>query len=227
MDNFDPLQIISLIFIGFVPFLFSLCFHEMAHAWMAKKKGDRTAEMLGRLSMNPFVHADPVGTFMLPLSSIIFGIPLFFGWAKPVPVNERNLSRPKEYMFWIALAGPVSNLILATIAALICAGAIVFGGQGTSPRGMSIAGFAFGMVVINMMLAIFNMIPLHPLDGGKVIARFLPYSANRFLEENATALNIGLIVLFVLGGFRFLGQYIMSSADFLVTILEFSLRTIF
>ena len=227
MDNFDPLQIISLIFIGFIPFLFSLCFHEMAHAWMAKRKGDRTGEMMGRLSMNPLVHADPLGTFALPLMSIITGIPLFFGWAKPVPVNERNLSKPREDMFWIALAGPVSNLILGFIAALICAAAIVFGGHTSSKSGMSIAGFAYGMVVINMMLAMFNLIPLHPLDGGKVIARFLPYSANKFLEDNSFALNMALIVLFVIGGFSFLGRYVRGAADFLVTILEFSLRLLF
>ncbi|MEK6556538.1 MAG: site-2 protease family protein [Bdellovibrionota bacterium] len=128
MGNLDPLHLISLIFIGFVPFLFSLCFHEMAHAWMAKKKGDSTGEVMGRLSMNPFVHADPVGTFILPLSSILFQAPLFFGWAKPVPVNERNLSKPREDMFWIAIAGPASNLLLAIIAAFVCAGASVFGG---------------------------------------------------------------------------------------------------
>lgn len=227
MADFDFMQTLSLIFIGFVPFLFSLCFHEMAHAWMAKKKGDRTAELMGRLSMNPFVHADPLGTFFLPLSSIIFGIPLFFGWAKPVPVNERNLAKPREDLFWIALAGPLSNVLLACISALICSLALVFGGPSIQAHSASIAGFAFSMVVINFMLAFFNMIPLHPLDGGKVLARFLPYSANRFLEDNAFALNMGLIVLFIIGGFRFLGSYVMSASNALVTALEFVLRIIF
>lgn len=223
----DPMQLLSLVFIGFIPFLFSLCFHEMAHAWMAKKKGDRTAEMMGRLSMNPMVHADPVGTFMLPLSSILFGLPVFFGWAKPVPVNERNLPRPKEDMFWISIAGPASNLLLAVIAAFICALAMVFSGATASFSSMNIAGFAYGFVVINMMLAVFNMLPLHPLDGGKVLARFLPYEANRWLEENATMLNFALIAVFILGGFRFFARYIVAAADFLITVMEFTLRVIF
>ena len=100
----------------FVPFLFALCFHEFAHGLVAKWRGDNTAERLGRLTLNPLAHADPIGTFLLPIASIVFSIPLFFGWAKPVPVDERNLKNVRTDMFWIALAGPLSNILLAFVS---------------------------------------------------------------------------------------------------------------
>ncbi len=103
----------------FVPFLFALCFHEFAHGLVAKWRGDNTAERMGRLTLNPMAHADILGTFILPISSIVFGIPLFFGWAKPVPVDPRNLKNVRTDMFWIALAGPASNVLLAIVSAAI------------------------------------------------------------------------------------------------------------
>ena len=104
--------------IFFVPFLFALCFHEYAHGWVAKLRGDNTAQTMGRLTMNPLVHMDLVGTLILPMMAILNpGMGIFFGWAKPVPVNERNLKNPRIDMFWIALAGPASNLFLAAVSA--------------------------------------------------------------------------------------------------------------
>ena len=100
----------------YVPFLFALCFHEFAHGQVAKWRGDNTAERLGRLTMNPLAHMDLIGTFLLPVGAIVFGIPIFFGWAKPVPVDSRNLKNVRSDMFWIALAGPLSNVLLAIIA---------------------------------------------------------------------------------------------------------------
>src|SRR5688572_7846497 len=126
MGDFNMIEVLGKLGIQFVPFLFALCFHEFAHGYVAKKKGDNTAELMGRLSLNPFVHSDLIGTFILPIAGILAGIGgmngghgFIFGWAKPVPVNARNLARPKEDMFWIAFAGPLSNLLLAAISTVI------------------------------------------------------------------------------------------------------------
>jgi Zn-dependent protease len=200
----DSTQIVNVIGRGmptFIAFLFALCFHEYAHGWMAKRKGDRTAEMMGRLTLNPFAHADLVGTFILPAFAI-FGGGILFGWAKPVPVNPRNLRYPKEDMFWIALAGPLSNLLLALLGGLgFVIVAVEYAGH---PTGMAVRAMLDVFILINIFLALFNMIPLHPLDGGKVLARFLPESANNWLETNQMYLNVCLIVLFISGGFRIL-----------------------
>src|SRR5690606_16730988 len=103
--------------IFFVPFLFSLCVHEFAHGWVALKRGDHTARMMGRLTLNPMAHADMIGTFILPLASLFMGSPIFFGWAKPVPVDARNLKNPRTDMFWVAFAGPLSNVLMAFLGA--------------------------------------------------------------------------------------------------------------
>lgn len=203
--------------IYFVPFLFALCFHEYAHGWMAKRFGDNTAERLGRLTMNPTAHADVLGTYVLPIMAILFSTP-FFGWAKPVPVDGRNLKHPVKDMFWIALAGPMSNLLLAVIATLILpflfAGALQVEGGGASKALIEM----FKMfILINLFLAIFNLLPLHPLDGGKVVARFLPYNWNRWLEMNQGTLSMILIVVFLMGGFRFLAYPVYMAAQVLIS----------
>src|SRR3954467_10390959 len=104
MDQMNFLALGNQLGMVFVPFLFALCFHEFAHGLVAKWRGDNTAEISGRLSLNPFVHADPIGTFLLPIGAIILNSGFFFGWAKPVPVNSRNLRNPRWDMFWVALA---------------------------------------------------------------------------------------------------------------------------
>jgi Zn-dependent protease len=110
MDNFDLIAFGARLGTWFVPFLFALCFHEYAHGVVAKHFGDNTAERMGRLSLNPVAHADPLGTWVLPILAILFASPFFFGWAKPVPVDSRNLKNPKRDLFWISLAGPASNI---------------------------------------------------------------------------------------------------------------------
>lgn len=209
MGDFNLIELLAKLGVQFVPFLFALCFHEYAHGYIAKKKGDNTAELMGRLTMNPFAHADLIGTFILPLAGILAGIGgmngghgFIFGWAKPVPVNGRNLSHPKEDMFWIALAGPLSNLLLAAIATL---GFVVASVTLQSASILSTTQALLGnFIVINVLLCVFNMIPLHPLDGGKVLARFIPHNWNRVLEENQATLQIALIMIFVAGGFSLL-----------------------
>lgn len=194
----DLIQLGAKLGLYFVPFLFALCFHEFAHGLVAKWKGDRTAELSGRLSMNPMVHADMLGTFILPIGAIVLGVPFFFGWAKPVPVNSRNLSNPKWDMFWISIAGPLSNVFLALVATVALGVAIAYmNAPGSSAAFVELLTI---FVRINLFLAVFNLIPIHPLDGGKVIEPFLPFHWNRWLEENQGMLNIGLLMVIFLGG---------------------------
>lgn len=198
MEHINIVELGAKLGIYFVPFLFALCFHEFAHGIVAKWRGDRTAELQGRLSLNPFVHADPIGTWLLPILAIVFSSPFFFGWAKPVPVNSRNLKNPSWDMFWVAAAGPLSNMLLALLATVGLAFAVVYLGNGSSAG--AIIEILKTFVMLNLFLAFFNLIPIHPLDGGKVIEPFLPYSWNRWLEENQSTLSMGLLVVIFLGG---------------------------
>lgn len=213
MSDFNMVEIGYKLGIYFVPFLFALCFHEYAHGWVAKRLGDNTAESLGRLTLNPMSHADILGTYILPILAILFATP-FFGWAKPVPVDARNLKSPTKDMFWIALAGPLSNFFLATVGSLALAFLLAgFGGGAGSALVEMIRVF----ILINLFLAFFNLIPLHPLDGGKVFARFLPYEWNRWLEMNQSTLSMILIAAFLLGGFRFLAYPVYIVAQVLIS----------
>ena len=212
MRNLDLLGLVADAALFFVPFLFALCFHEFAHGWVARLKGDRTAEQMGRLTLNPMAHADLVGTIILPLAALMTHLPLF-GWAKPVPVDPRNFKNPKTDMFWVAAAGPLSNVLLAFVGALLLAAVFVAAPEALDATPLQFASFRarspglFGamkmlymFLQINLVLALFNLIPIAPLDGSKVLARFLPYRVNRWLEEKEQILAIGLLVLVVLGG---------------------------
>lgn len=181
----------------YVPFLFSLCFHEYAHGLVAKWRGDNTAEQMGRLTLNPTAHADMVGTVILPISAIVFSIPFFFGWAKPVPVNSRNLKNVRSDMFWIALAGPLSNFLLAFVGTGFMFFSIKFGWLGSFES--STMKLLQMFILTNLFLAIFNILPLHPLDGGKVLARFLPPSINYKLEQNEHITSWVLLFLVLSG----------------------------
>jgi Zn-dependent protease len=203
--------------IRFFAFIFSLCFHEMAHGWMAKRRGDNTAELMGRLTMNPFAHADLLGTFILPAIGMLSNLPVF-GWAKPVPVNERNLKRPRIDMFWIAMAGPLSNVFLAVVcisALMLTSGQSLDGGVRSlfGPTASGAQMILRFMVLINLILAFFNLIPVHPLDGGKIIARFLSPKASSFLEEHQGVIGMILMVLALSG---MLGIVILPLVDFTI-----------
>lgn len=203
------IEILAKLGVQYVPFLFALCFHEFSHGFIAKKKGDNTAELMGRLTMNPLAHADIIGTVVLPIAGILAGIGgmngghgFIFGWAKPVPVNGRNLSHPKQDMSWIAAAGPLSNLLLAFISTFlfVIAGLLLKDASTVSAVQTLLGNF----IVINVLLCVFNLIPLHPLDGGKILERFIPNRWNDVLEQNQATLQIMLIVFFVVGGFAIL-----------------------
>jgi Zn-dependent protease len=197
MGSFDLVELGAKLGIFFVPFLFSLCFHEYAHGLVAKWRGDRTAEMAGRLSLNPMVHADPMGTWILPIATILLGSPFFFGWATPVPVNTRNL-RHRLDLFWVSLAGPASNVLLAILAAILLGFTLVYmHGHSASNAIMELLKT---FVRINLFLAVFNLIPIHPLDGGKIIEPFLPARWNIWLMENQAQLNMFLFVFIMFAG---------------------------
>ena len=150
--------------------LLSLTIHETAHAVTADWYGDPTARRLGRISLNPAVHVDPVGTVILPLIGILAG-GFVFGWAKPVPVNPANLRRPRQDFLVIAAAGPASNIALAVGASWLLASVGLEAAEGWAG---AVATFAFAMLQLNLLLAVFNMIPVPPLDGGNVLAGLLP-----------------------------------------------------
>ncbi len=162
------------IFIAFAVLLFSLTVHEMAHAWTADALGDSTARLLGRVSLNPIVHADLFGTVIFPLVAMVSGAPLL-GWAKPVPVNGRQLRHPRRDFMIVAAAGPASNLVLAVAAALLLALLPVSPQTLGEPTvSVPLAAILSQVMRLNVLLAVFNMVPIPPLDGGNVLAGLLP-----------------------------------------------------
>jgi Zn-dependent protease len=162
------------ILISFIVLLFSLTIHEMAHAWTADRLGDPTARLLGRVSLNPLVHADPIGTIVFPLVAALSNVPLI-GWAKPVPVNVGNLRRERRDYVLVAAAGPASNLVLAMGAAILLRLIVVTPVTLDEPNvSAPVASFLAQLKQINILLAVFNMIPVPPLDGGNVLVGLLP-----------------------------------------------------
>jgi Zn-dependent protease len=183
------------VFIAFIVLLFSLTVHEMAHAWTADRLGDPTARLLGRVSLNPIVHADPVGTILFPLLAIVGGVPLI-GWAKPVPVDIRRLGRGRRDYVLVAAAGPASNLIMAFGAALMLllmpVSPVTLGEPNVSAP---VAALLSRAVQVNVLLAVFNMIPIPPLDGGNVLSGLLP---DRLARSFNRIRPYGFLVLYAL-----------------------------
>jgi Zn-dependent protease len=182
-----------------IAFVFAICVHESAHAWTANKRGDPTARMLGRISLNPIVHVDPIGTILVPLIGILTGIG-FIGWAKPTPVNPHNFRHYILDDILTSVAGPVSNLLIASVATigLMIVGAVA---GGTNPETIGwlvpIALLLRAFLYVNILLAAFNLIPIPPLDGSHVLRHLLPDGAQRVYDMIGW---FGIILLFWVGG---------------------------
>jgi Zn-dependent protease len=189
----QQLTTIQTLAVAVIPVLFAITLHEVAHGWVARGFGDRTAEMLGRLTINPLKHIDPIGTVLVPAILILMPTPYVFGWAKPVPVSMRNLRDPRRHMMIVAAAGPVSNMLMALFWALVAKLAIV-GGLGGAPGVFVLAMTEWG-ILINILLAVFNLLPIPPLDGGRVLSGLLP---GRYAAKFDTIEPYGMIVVLVL-----------------------------
>jgi Zn-dependent protease len=191
----DIYNILIKICINAIPGVLAITLHEAAHGYVAKHFGDTTAYMLGRVTLNPVKHIDPIGTIAFPLVTFLFG-GIIFGWAKPVPVNFGNLRHPKRDMFWVALAGPGSNVIQAVIWALVAK--LLIESESTSMPAQFWFSVAIAGIAWNVVIAIFNLFPILPLDGGRMLTSVLPNPlAYRFsrLEPYGMFILIGFIVL--------------------------------
>jgi len=179
-----------------IPLLFAITLHEAAHGWVASKLGDHTARMMGRVTLNPIKHVDPVGTILVPLALLLMpGVGFIFGWAKPVPINFRALRSQKSGMIWVALAGPGANFLMAIgwlILAIISLKLELF----------ILYSMARVGIFLNILLAVFNLLPIPPLDGSRVISALLPrplaYKYGQF-EQYGFLILLGLMFI---GGFQ-------------------------
>lgn len=176
-----------------IAFLLSLSIHEAAHAWMSDRLGDPTARLAGRVTLNPLAHLDPLGT-LLPLFLIFTGSPIIFGWGKPVPFDPYNLRRPRQDAALISVSGPAANLLLATILSIFIRVSHLFLGV----NAFNIEFFLAPIIALNVMWGCFNLLPIHPLDGGKVLIGLLPHNLAYKWDEVLNRYGMILLLFLIL-----------------------------
>ena len=199
------------------PILLAITFHEYAHGWTAMKFGDPTAKMMGRLTLNPLVHLDPIGTLMLFL--------VHFGWAKPVPVDPRYFSDPKRQMLWVALAGPVANMILAFFSGILIIGFASSNFMFTSNTAI-IGNMLVYSLQINLALAVFNMLPIPPLDGSKILRGLLPYEYEHIavqMEQYGPWVLMSIILFGMMTGVSLFWIFIGPFVGFFSSLFTFGI----
>ncbi|MCF6250034.1 MAG: site-2 protease family protein [Methylococcaceae bacterium] len=212
----NDLSLIQRIVVWVLPVIFAITVHEVAHGWVAKKYGDNTASMLGRLTLNPLKHVDILGTIIVPGLLLLTSSGFIFGWAKPVPVDPRNFKNPKNAMAIVALAGPVSNLLMAILWALVARLGIIIE---TEVLSLPLIYMGIAGISINLVLALINLIPIPPLDGSRIVSGILPEKlANQYNRFERFGF-VFLLILLWSGGL----SYILGYPMFLAQKLFFSL----
>lgn len=200
----QELNIIQQVAVWALPVLFAITVHEVAHGWVARQLGDPTAMMLGRLTLNPLKHIDPVGTVAVPILLLVLSSGhMVFGWAKPVPITAENLKHPKKGMAMVAAAGPLANLVMALLWALLVK---LLALSGPSEAMLPLIYMGLAGITINVLLMVLNLLPVPPLDGSRVVAGFLPdplaWKYGR-LEQYGLLILLALMATGILG--RILG----------------------
>ena len=210
----QELNMVQIIAVAALPVLFAITIHEVAHGWVAKKLGDPTAMMMGRLTLNPLKHIDPIGTVVVPIALLLM-TGFMFGWAKPVPVTWENLRNPKRDMALVAVAGPASNLIMAIGWVLIMKLGYMLGGTFDWLAWPLVKMAEIG-ILINLILMILNLIPIPPLDGGRVLSGLLP---GPWAWKLSRIEPYGLIIMVVLMVTGLLGKIIVPPMMFIEGLL--------
>jgi len=214
----NDLTLLQRILVWILPVVFAITVHEVAHGWVAKKYGDNTADMQGRLTLNPIKHIDLIGTIIIPGLLLITGTGFIFGWAKPVPVDPRNFKNPRSDMAVVALAGPVSNLLMAIFWALIARIGVTIG-AGTESISLPLIYTGVAGISINLVLALINLLPIPPLDGSRILTGLLPsYWAWRYNQLE----RFGFIILLILLSTNILGM-ILAYPMFIAQQVFFSI----